>query len=65
MGAEVDRRRAARPDAPITAVLADDDSRAAFGADVLDPASMPPSAAAGRAQGRAVAADVARAWGAA
>lgn len=42
------------------AVYADDDARAAFGKDPLDPACRIPSARAGRAQGRAAAAGVAR-----
>jgi NTE family protein len=40
-------------------VFADDESLAAFGANPLDPACRAPSALAGRAQGRRVAADVA------
>ena len=40
-------------------VFADDESLAAFGANPLDPACRAPSALAGRAQGRRVAADIA------
>lgn len=40
-------------------VFADDESLAAFGANPLDPACRTPSALAGRAQGRRVAADIA------
>jgi NTE family protein len=40
-------------------VFADDESLAAFGANPLDPACRAPSAQAGRAQGRRVAADIA------
>jgi NTE family protein len=40
-------------------VFADDDSLAAFGPNPLDPACREPSARAGRAQGRRVAAEVA------
>ena len=43
----------------VCGVFADDESIAAFGADALDPACRVPSAQAGRAQGRRVAADVA------
>ena len=46
----------------VVSVLADDASRAAFGPDVLDPASMPASAREGRRQGREAAAVVAAAW---
>lgn len=62
VGAEVERRRAAHPDAGVVTLLADDASRAAFGPDVLDPASMPASAQEGRRQGRAAADEVARVW---
>jgi NTE family protein len=41
------------------AIYADDEALAAFGADPLDPACRIPSAQAGRAQGRRVAADLA------
>ena len=41
------------------AIFADDEALAAFGVDALDPACRIPSAQAGRAQGRRVAADVA------
>jgi NTE family protein len=44
---------------PTFGVFADDEAIAAFGANPLDPACRIPSAAAGRAQGRRVAADVA------
>lgn len=64
VAAEVERRRAAHPHAEVMAVVADAGSRAAFGSDVLDPLSMPPSAEAGRRQGREVAADVKRIWSA-
>jgi NTE family protein len=40
-------------------VFADEESLAAFGANPLDPACRAPSALAGRAQGRRVAADIA------
>jgi NTE family protein len=40
-------------------VFADDESLAAFGPNPLDPACRKPSAVAGRAQGRRIAADVA------
>ena len=63
VGAEVEARRERRPGAPVVAVLADEQSAAAFGANVLDPASMPGAAAAGRAQGRRMASEVAAVWG--
>jgi NTE family protein len=44
---------------PTFGVFADDEAMAAFGANPLDPACRIPSAQAGRAQGRRVAADVA------
>ncbi|WP_197415778.1 patatin-like phospholipase family protein [Mycobacterium sp. IS-1742] len=44
---------------PTFGVFADDEALAAFGANPLDPACRIPSAKAGRAQGRRVAADVA------
>jgi NTE family protein len=51
--------------AETTAVLwirPDDASTTAIGANPLDPATRPPAATAGRAQGRTVAADVAALW---
>lgn len=45
--------------APTCGLFADDEALAAFGANPLDPACRIPSAEAGRAQGRRVAADVA------
>ncbi|MGE2715055.1 patatin-like phospholipase family protein [Mycolicibacterium litorale] len=45
--------------APTFGIFADDEALAAFGANPLDPACRIPSAQAGRAQGRRVAADVA------
>lgn len=62
VSSEAARRRRARPDEAVVSVLADDASRAAFGPDVLDPASMPASAREGRRQGREAAAAVAAAW---
>lgn len=62
VGSEVTARRSAHPHAPILALLADEESLTAFGGNVLDPTAMPPSAAAGRAQGRAAAEEVARLW---
>ncbi|WP_307787733.1 patatin-like phospholipase family protein [Mycolicibacterium sp. S2-37] len=46
--------------APALGIFADDDSLAAYGPNPLDPACRVPSATAGRAQGRRVAAEVAR-----
>lgn len=60
---EVCRRRAAAPGNEIVAALADEASQRAFGANVLDPASMPGSAETGRVQGRTAAAEVGAAWG--
>lgn len=62
VAAEADRRRRNRPDAGVVALVADAESRAAFGPDVLDPASMPASAAAGRRQGQAAADEVRALW---
>jgi NTE family protein len=45
--------------APTLGIFADDESLAAFGANPLDPACRVPSATAGRAQGRRMAAEVA------
>lgn len=45
--------------APTLGIFADDEALAAFGPNPLDPACRTPSAQAGRAQGRRVAADVA------
>ncbi|WP_234880196.1 patatin-like phospholipase family protein [Mycolicibacterium litorale] len=45
--------------APTLGIFADDEALAAFGANPLDPACRMPSAEAGRAQGRRIAADVA------
>ena len=51
VGAEVGARRAAHPAGSITMITADGESLQAFGANVLDAASMPGSARAGREQG--------------
>ena len=59
---EITRRRTDHPDLGVHGVIADEASLAAFGADVLAPASMPPAAGAGYVQGRAAAAEVARFW---
>jgi len=59
---EVQRRQESHPDTDAVAILADETSLAAFGTNVLDPSTMPASARAGRAQGRAWADEVARRW---
>ena len=59
---EIARRQERHPDTDAVAILADEASVAAFGTNVLDPASMPASALAGREQGRAAADEVARRW---
>ncbi|WP_409332519.1 patatin-like phospholipase family protein [Trujillonella humicola] len=53
---------AVRRHGAVHVVLADDASRAAFGDDPLDPRTRAPSARAGRAQSRAVAAAVGAVW---
>lgn len=60
---EIEHRRERHRDAEALALLADEASVAAFGTNVLDPATMPASARAGREQGRARADEVARRWG--
>ncbi len=62
VGAAVSRRREEHPDAPVVTVLADAESLRAFGANVLDPATLPVAAAAGREQGRRIAAEVVVVW---
>ncbi|WP_433787372.1 patatin-like phospholipase family protein [Actinomycetospora sp. CA-101289] len=59
---EIEHRQESHPDTDAVAVLADETSLAAFGTNVLDPATMPESARAGREQGRAAADEVARRW---
>ncbi|MEJ2890485.1 patatin-like phospholipase family protein [Actinomycetospora aeridis] len=59
---EIEHRAEQHPDSTAVAVLADETSVAAFGTNVLDPATMPASARAGREQGRARAGEVAQAW---
>jgi len=46
----------------VVTVLADAESLRAFGANVLDPATLPVAAAAGREQGRRIAAEVVVVW---
>jgi NTE family protein len=60
---EIEHRQEQYPDTEAVAILADQRSVAAFGTNVLDAATMPASAEAGREQGRARAAEVARLWG--
>ncbi|WP_243741475.1 patatin-like phospholipase family protein [Actinomycetospora succinea] len=59
---EIEHRAEQHPDTTAVAVIADETSVAAFGTNVLDPATMPASARAGREQGRARAAEIAQAW---
>jgi NTE family protein len=59
---EIELRRERHPESTAEAVIADERSVAAFGTNVLDPATMPAAAAAGREQGQARAADIARYW---
>lgn len=59
---EIEHRQEQHPDTEALAILADETAVAAFGTNVLDPATMPASAKAGREQGRARAAEVARSW---
>jgi NTE family protein len=59
---EIEHRQEQYPDTAAVAVIADETSVAAFGTNVLDPATMPASAAAGYEQGRARAAEVAALW---
>ena len=59
---EIEQRQESHPDTDALAILADETSLAAFGTNVLDPSTMPASARAGRAQGRAWADEVARRW---
>jgi NTE family protein len=62
VGQEVDHRQGQHPDTAAVTIIADATSVAAFGTNVLDPATMPASAAAGYEQGRARAAEVAALW---
>lgn len=59
---EIEHRQEQHPETTAVAILADETAVAAFGTNVLDPATMPASAKAGREQGRARAAEVARSW---
>ncbi|PVZ14314.1 patatin-like phospholipase family protein [Actinomycetospora cinnamomea] len=59
---EIEHRQEQHPDTDAVAIVADEESVAAFGTNVLDPSTMPASARAGRAQGRAAADEVARRW---
>ncbi|GAA4798040.1 patatin-like phospholipase family protein [Actinomycetospora chlora] len=59
---EVEHRQEQHPETQAVAIIADEASVAAFGTNVLDPATMPGSAAAGYEQGRARAAEVAALW---
>jgi NTE family protein len=63
VGQEVDHRQGQHPDTAAVTIIADATSVAAFGTNVLDPATMPGSAAAGYEQGRARAGEVAALWG--
>ncbi|GLZ45214.1 patatin [Actinomycetospora sp. NBRC 106375] len=59
---EIEYRQEQHPETSAASILADETSVAAFGTNVLDPATMPASAKAGRAQGRARAEEIARFW---
>ena len=59
---EIEHRQEQHPETSAASILADEASVAAFGTNVLDPATMPASAKAGRAQGRARAEEIARFW---
>ena len=59
---EIEHRQESHPETDAVAILADEASVGAFGTNVLDPSTMPASARAGRAQGRARADEVARRW---